>query len=78
VRVAKAYHWAQDAVGTIDEPPETVAALAEGWQGVFRMIQTPSGLRPFYWVTFDEPHRDAEGDGPYDGAEILEDALIRL
>ncbi|HEY8223627.1 MAG TPA: hypothetical protein VIG25_00025 [Pyrinomonadaceae bacterium] len=24
----------------------------------------------FYWVEFDEPQRDAEGDGPYFGAEI--------
>jgi hypothetical protein len=78
VSVADTYHWAQDALGTIDEPPEQVAALAEGWQGVVRMVQTTSGPCPFYWVSFDEPHRDAEGDGPYGGAEIPENALKKL
>jgi len=48
------------------------------WQGVVRMVQTASGLRPFYWVAFGEPHRDAEGDGPYGGAEIPEDAQTRI
>jgi len=78
VSIATTYHWAQDALGTIDEPPESVAVPAEGWQGVFRMVETTSGLLPFYWVAFDEPHRDADGDGPYGGAEIPEDALTRI
>ena len=78
VCIARAYHWAQDARGTIDEPPEEVAALAEGWRDGVRMVETTSGLRPFYWVTFDEPQRDADGDGPYGGAEVPADALIRV
>jgi hypothetical protein len=33
----------------------------------------PTGLRRFYWVTFDEPQLDADGDGPYiDAAEVNE------
>jgi hypothetical protein len=31
----------------------------------------------FYWVNFDEPQRDADGDGPYAGGEIDEDYLER-
>jgi hypothetical protein len=29
-----------------------------------------------YWVWFDEPQLDADGDGPYRGGEIWESALV--
>ncbi len=39
---------------------------------------TTSGLRRFYWVVFDEPKIDADGDGPYAEAEILDIYLARI
>ena len=52
--------WAQVFVGTINDmaAPEPVKSLK---------------ARPYelsYWVTFDEPQRDADGDGPYRKAQI--------
>ena len=32
----------------------------------------------FYWVKFDEPQLDADGDGPYHEAEIDSDYLNLL
>lgn len=29
----------------------------------------------FYWVAFDEPQKDADGDGPYKGGEIDAEAI---
>jgi hypothetical protein len=28
------------------------------------------GLVPFYWIEFDVPQHDADGDGPYQAGEI--------
>jgi hypothetical protein len=33
-------------------------------------VKTQQGLFAFYWVEFDERHRDSDGDGPYASAEI--------
>jgi hypothetical protein len=75
VQVSPSHHWAQGVYGTISEPPAAVVRLSEGWHGVYRVVQTTTGVNPYYWVTFDEPQRDAEGDGPYEGGEIPADAL---
>jgi hypothetical protein len=29
----------------------------------------------FYWVAFDEPQKDADDDGPYEGGEIDAEAI---
>lgn len=34
-------------------------------------VDTVSGPMLTYWVTFDEPQRDADGDGPYSSSQIL-------
>ena len=34
-------------------------------------VQAPVGVRRVYWVEFDEPQFDSEGDGPYHQAQIL-------
>lgn len=34
-----------------------------------------AGPKLFYWVDFDAPQIDADGDGPYAGGEIIETAL---
>ena len=76
VVVSPDFHWAQGAAGTIGEPPAEVTAISGRWEGgLTRQVKTTSGDATFYWVWFDQPQRDADGDGPYGGAEIQESAL---
>lgn len=35
-------------------------------------IESPMGSQRFYWMTFDEPQRDADGDGPYRSSQVNE------
>ena len=78
VRVTEPGYWADGAVGTIANPPSMVAQLAGDWHGHVRMVETTTGLRPFYWVVLDEARTDADGDGPYHEAEIAEASLRPL
>jgi hypothetical protein len=73
VRIAETYHWAKGTLGTIDIPPSFVRQLAqdsEGWVNARRIVSSLHGPLTFYWVEFDTPQDDADGDGPYQGAEI--------
>jgi hypothetical protein len=70
VRVSTDHHWAKGALGTVAEPPAPVRTLTGDWQGCFRMVKTLQGPAPYYWVNFDEPQIDGDGDGPYAGGEI--------
>jgi hypothetical protein len=36
-----------------------------------------SGPRRSYWIVFDEPQFDADGDGPYRSSEVLDKYLER-
>ncbi len=38
----------------------------------FAVVQTLQGPERTYWIAFDEPQQDAEGDGPYDSSQVLE------
>jgi hypothetical protein len=76
VSIANSYFEFEDAVGTVDYPPEGVAALTGDWEGLYRTVQQVNGLHHYYWVTFDEPQTDSDGDGPYAGAEIPGWALL--
>ncbi len=81
IRVSKKYHWAQGAYGTIAKPPDFVWQLTEGeasWKGWHRFVQGRKGKIEFYWVNFDEPQFDADGDGPYKGGEIKAEMIERL
>jgi hypothetical protein len=74
--VSHDYHWAKNATGKIGAPPASVVALSGPWQdNLTRNVKTRLGTKIFYWVWFDEPQVDAEGDGPYQGGEIPEDIL---
>jgi hypothetical protein len=79
VRVSEDFFWARGAVGTISEPPEPVVAISGPWDGnLTRQEQSSLGTHTVYWVWFDEAQFDAEGDGPYSGGQIWEDALTLL
>ena len=64
--------WPAEPSGTVKIHP-----LAEAGH-LARATDTTSGRRWFYWVVFDEPQHDAEGDGPYPESEILDRYLERL
>jgi hypothetical protein len=72
VRVDSAYHWAREATGTVRLPPAPIAGLAGDWTGHLRRVKGVQGTLTFYWVEFDQPQRDADGDGPYGGGEMEE------
>jgi hypothetical protein len=78
VQVSNDYHWAKCAFGTVGPPPGPVVDLVSddnAWAGCRRVVQGVKGPIEFYWVVFDEPQVDAEGDGPYASAEIQAEYL---
>lgn len=50
-----------------DEPAGTIAS----WE----WVSTVRGRQKTYWVEFDEPQEDADGDGPYAASQVLEQYL---
>jgi hypothetical protein len=66
IRVSDDFFWAKGATGTISEPPSQVVALSGPWDGNLTQQEKSSlGVNTVYWVWFDEPQLDADGDGPY-------------
>jgi hypothetical protein len=59
-------------MGVVIEHPMSV----EG--EIWRPAETTSLPRRFYWIVFDEPQRDADGDGPYVEAEVLDRYMERV
>ena len=68
VRVSDDFFWAKGAVGTIAAPPDAVTSIGGEWDGgLIRQEVSALGTNTVYWVWFDEPQHDADGDGPYKG-----------
>ncbi|NTW29620.1 MAG: hypothetical protein HGA39_09720 [Coriobacteriia bacterium] len=59
VRIRSDYHWACGALGVVIDQP--------GWP---RTVVGRQGALRFFFVQFDVPQIDADGDGPYRAAEI--------
>jgi hypothetical protein len=79
VRVSDDFFWAKGAEGTISEPPHAVASLSGPWEAkLTRQEKSALGTHTVYWVWFDQPQFDADGDGPYRGGQIWESALRLL
>jgi len=79
VRVSEEFFWANGATGTISTPPDEVTSLSGAWEsGLTRRETSALGTHTVYWVWFDEPQFDADGDGPYRGGQIWENALILI
>jgi len=76
VKVSDGYSWARGALGTVVQPPDAVVEMSGGWHGPYREVASLRGMLIFYWVEFEHPHRDADGDGPYSEAEIESDYLL--
>jgi hypothetical protein len=76
VRVSDDFFWAKGATGRISSPPSAVTAQSGPWDGgLTRQESSSLGRNTVYWVWFDEPQFDADGDGPYRGGQVWESAL---
>jgi hypothetical protein len=79
VIVSLDFYWAKGATGTISKPPAEVTALSGPWEGgLTRSEHSALGEATVYWVQFDEPQLDADGDGPYHAGSIHENALTLI
>ena len=79
VTVSLEFFWAKGATGTISEPPPEVIAISGRWDNdLTRQEHSALGQATVYWIWFDEPQLDADGDGPYRGGSIWESALTRI
>jgi hypothetical protein len=79
VRVSDDFFWAKGATGTISAPPDAVTSLSGAWDGgLTREESSALGTHTVYWVGFDEPQLDADGDGPSRGGQIWESSLSLL
>ena len=76
VLISGEFYWAKGAAGTISQPPPEVVALSGPWDTrLTRVEKSALGEATVYWVWFDEPQVDANGDGPFRGGCIHESAL---
>ena len=76
VKVSDDFFWAKGATGTISAYPDAVNAISGSTEaGLTRNEVSALGANTVYWVWFDEPQYDADGDGPYRGGQIWESAL---
>jgi hypothetical protein len=79
VFISPDFFWAKGATGTISAPPPEVTQLSGPWDGdLTRIERSTLGEAIVYWVWFDEPQRDADGDGPYRGGCIHEKAMVLI
>jgi hypothetical protein len=84
VRIRGGVEWKDGTRGIITKPPDLPAdlpaalsaCLREYGNDVFRDTMTPKGKVRFYWVRFDEPQFDCDGDGPYSECAIEEEYLV--
>ncbi len=81
IRISSNSSWAIGAKGTIAQPPDFAVRRVEDeapWQGHHRFVKGRQEFIEFFWVWFDEPQIDADGDGPYKGGEFEMDAIDLL
>ena len=76
--VSRNFFWAKGAIGTIRKPPLEVIQIGGPWNGLTRVEHSALGENIVYWVEFDEPQLDADGDGPYRAGSIWEQSLSLL
>ena len=85
VRIADTSSWARGVTGTIAPPPGLLLegeSMLEGgtggWEGARRRAMVDGAWVTSYWVQFDHPQRDEDGEGPLDGGEFSSVDLGRL
>ncbi|MES9838164.1 MAG: hypothetical protein AB2728_16415 [Candidatus Thiodiazotropha sp.] len=68
-------HWnfPNGCTGTISKPPKSSIEHMPDQKlrnGIKRTVKRKKGSIVFYWVKFDTPQTDTDGDGPYLEGEI--------
>ena len=72
VLVSQEFFWAKGATGVVSAPPPEVVSISEPWDDdLTRQEISALGENTVYWVWFDEPQKDADGDGPFRGRLYL-------
>ncbi len=69
VKISNDYHWAKNATGQISKC-QFLLEDEEWIENCYRDVESLKGKIRFYWIKFDSPHFDVDGDGPYSEAEI--------
>jgi hypothetical protein len=82
VRIAESAGWAGGAIGRIALQPSSLIESMEifygadaGWDGASRTAAINGVMSVEWWVAFDEPQFDEDGDGPMSGAAFAEGLL---
>jgi hypothetical protein len=63
--------WPAEPTGIIARHPDSGEGEAWVW------TKTTSGPGRVYWIVFDSPQFDVEGDGPYSMSEVLDKYVAR-
>jgi hypothetical protein len=53
-------------------PAEPLGTVTDGIEGHYTVVETRQGPERTYFIRFDEPQRDPDGDGPYETSQVLE------
>jgi len=85
VRISEASMWAQGATGRIALPPtsllesiEAIHGIDPGWDGAMRTAVIDGVMTVGWYVAFDKPQFDEDGEGPMAGGEFAEALLLRF
>ena len=78
VKISSEFSWAKSEFGVISYPPESFKIFGYDRVGYIRTVPGVKGPIRLYYVKFEKPQIDADGDGPYRGAEIPEKYLIPI
>ena len=77
IKISESYYWAKNATGEIAPPPAKIIETSDGWNGIARKVSSLKGSLLFYWVKFEVPQIDADGD-VYHEAEVDSNYLSLL
>jgi hypothetical protein len=82
VRIAASADWARGATGSIALPPssllesiEIIHGVDAGWDGASRTAAVEGVMTVLWWVVFDEPLFDEDGEGPMAGGAFAQALL---
>ena len=76
VVISPSLDWPTGATGTIAIPPFAVTEQTGHWSNAVARREDRDGKQvTVYWVEFDSPQRDYDGDGPYLAGSVQESDL---
>ena len=70
--------WPSCPTGTIRVPWNEIYKFVPDWGPLYRTMSVKGKVKLSYWVEFDTPQFDGDGDGPSPAGEILEQYLVKI